>query len=106
MAEGITELTTENFDDFVSSGNVIVDFWAEWCGPCQMTAPEFEKAASENKNVKFGKVDVDGNQDLAGRFGVMSIPTVIFFKDKEQIDRHIGAMFEKEISKKIEENFG
>ena len=105
MTEKITELDKKNFDSFISKGNCVIDFWAEWCGPCKIMAPEFEKASKEIKNVKFGKVDVDGNQDLAGRFQVMSIPTTILFKNKEQVDRHSGTLSFKEIKKMIAENF-
>jgi len=85
-------LTEDNFDDFISSGNAIIDFYADWCGPCKIMAPHFEKASKEMKEVKFGKVDVDAESNLAGRFQVMSIPTTIFFKDKEQVERHTGAL--------------
>ena len=99
----ITALTEKDFDNFISDGNVIIDFYADWCGPCKIMGPEFIKAASHINNVKFGKVNVEGNQDLAGRFQVMSIPTTIFFKNKEQVDRHTGALFEKDIEKKVKE---
>jgi thioredoxin 1 len=101
----IEVLNLENFDDFIEKGNVVVDFYADWCGPCKIMAPEFEKASKENKNVKFGKIDVDGNQDIAGRFSVMSIPTTIFFKDKEQVDRHTGALRAEDIQEKIDKEF-
>ena len=86
----IEHLDEKSFDDFISKGNCIVDFYADWCGPCKMMAPEFDKAAKEMKDVKFGKVNVDGNQSIAQRFQVMGIPTVILFKDKEQVDRFSG----------------
>ena len=105
MAGHIKVLDTKNFDEFISKGNCIVDFWAEWCGPCKIMAPEFEKASIENKNVKFGKVNVDGNQELAMRFGIMSIPTTIWFKNKEQVDRASGALRAEDIKKKSEKNF-
>ena len=101
----IKELDEKNFDSFIAKGNCVVDFWAEWCGPCKIMAPEFEKAAKEIKNIKFGKVNVDSNYELAGRFKVMAIPTTIFFKNKEQVDRTTGAISFKDIKKKIEENF-
>jgi thioredoxin 1 len=101
----ITELNKDNFDEFISKGIAIVDFSAEWCGPCKIMAPEFKKASEEIKDIKFGKIDVDGNQDLAGRFQVMSVPTTIFFKNKEQVDRKSGAMSFNDIKTKIEKNF-
>lgn len=105
MAGKIKVLNEDNFDEFISSGNVIVDFYADWCGPCKVMAPHFEKASEEMSNVKFGKVDVDGNQDLAGRFQVMSIPTIIFFKNGEQTDRNTGAMRIEDIKERVKNNF-
>ena len=105
MAVKIKQLDEKNFDDFIGKGDVIVDFYADWCGPCKILGPELEKASKEIKGVKFGKVDVDRNQDLAGRFGVMSIPTLIFFKEKEQVDRVNSALSVKDIKKRVESNF-
>jgi thioredoxin len=102
----VKELNKENIDEFISSGNVIVDFSAPWCGPCKIMEPEFEKASETFKEIKFGKVDVDGNQDLAGRFQVMSVPTTIFFKEKEQVDRHSGALSARNIEEKVKKSFG
>tara|TARA_Y100000034_G_C6835507_1_gene377510 strand:+ start:447 stop:755 length:309 start_codon:yes stop_codon:yes gene_type:complete len=101
----IKDLNSEEFDDFIADGNSVVDFYADWCGPCKVMAPEFEKASEELKSVKFGKVNVEGNQELAGRFGVMSIPTTIFFKGKEQVDRHTGALRFEDIKEKVEKEF-
>ena len=103
MAE--KELNSKNVDEFVSSGKVIVDFWAEWCGPCKVLGPNFKAASEELKEVKFGSVDVDKNSELTQKFGVMSIPTIIFFKDGKDIDRVSGALEKEEIIKKAEENF-
>ena len=105
MADKISELDEKNFDSFIGKGNSIVDFWASWCGPCKMMEPEFEKASKEIDGVKFGKVNVDGNQELAMRFQVMSIPTTIFFKGKEQVDRVSGAIDFAEIKKRAESGF-
>lgn len=101
----IKELDVENFNDFISKGNVVVDFYAEWCGPCKIMAPHFKKAAESVKDVKFGKLDVDGNQEIASEYGVMSIPTTIFFKDGEMVDRHTGALSESDIKNKISSAF-
>ena len=101
-----TELNEGNFDEFIASGNAIVDFWAEWCGPCKMLGPEFEAASKEGKDIKFGKLNIDGNQKIAERFQVMSIPTMIFFKDKEQVDRTAGAMSKDDILEKAKKAFG
>ena len=81
MSEHTIELTDENFDSKIKEGNWVVDFWASWCGPCRMMEPHFEEAAKEMKGkVNFGKVNVEEAQDLASRFMVMSIPTIIYFK--------------------------
>jgi thioredoxin 1 len=106
MAEGITELNEKNFDGFISEGNSVVDFWASWCGPCKMMAPEFEAASKQiGEKVRFGKVNVEDNQKLAERFQVISIPTLLFFKGKEQVERTSGMMGSNEIVAKVEEAF-
>jgi thioredoxin 1 len=74
-----------------SKGLVLVDFWAEWCGPCKMVAPVLDEIAAEQiGKLKIGKLDVDSNQDTAMKYGVMSIPTMILFKDGEPIERVVG----------------
>lgn len=101
----IKELSSDNFDDFIAKGNAVVDFWAEWCSPCRVMEPHLEKAAQEEKNVKFGKVNVDDEPELAQRFQIMSIPTTIFFKNKEQVDRTVGALSKEMIISRIKDNF-
>jgi len=84
-------LTKSDFDEKVKSGVVMVDFWAEWCGPCKMAAPVIDELADEySGKVTVAKVDVDGEPELAGKFGVMSIPTVILFKDGNETARQVG----------------
>ena len=83
----------KNFDEKVVKSKlpVFVDFFAEWCGPCKMAAPVIDELAEEYKDkVVIGKVDVDKNQEVASKFGVMSIPTVIMFKDGKEVDRKAG----------------
>ena len=99
MAGKIEVLNANNFDAAVAKGTVIVDFYADWCGPCKIMAPAFEKAADKMAGVKFAKLNVDGNQEIAGRYGVMSIPTTIVFKNGNVKDVHTGALSEKEILK-------
>ena len=84
----------EGFDKSIATnGVVLADFFATWCGPCKMLTPVVEALADKyDGKVIVGKVDVDENADLAGQFGVMSVPTVIFFKNGEEIDRKVGAM--------------
>ena len=104
MGKNMIDLDKKNFNKFISDGIVVVDFWAAWCGPCKIMAPIFEEIANEMKGkVKFGKVDVDSESELAQRFQVMSIPTTIFFKDGEQVDRAVGAMPKEDLVEKIKD---
>jgi thioredoxin 1 len=95
MAEGISTLTDSTFDEEIAGSSadvVIVDFWAEWCGPCKMIAPILEEIATEQAGkVSIAKLNVDDNPDAARRFEVMSIPTLIVFKDGQPVRRLIGA---------------
>jgi thioredoxin 1 len=103
MTVGIKDLSNESFNSFVKEGVAVVDFWAEWCGPCKMIAPIFKEAAEElGENAKFGKVDVDKNQELAQKFGVMSIPTILIFKNGEPVDRGVGVVEKEDLVKRIE----
>ena len=88
------ELNNENFTETVESNKpVLVDYWAEWCGPCKMVAPILEEVASDmSEKLIIGKVDVDANQELAAQLNIMSIPTLILFKDGEIVDQAIGAL--------------
>ena len=94
MANGITDLSTATFDETVngSSKPVVVDFWAEWCGPCKKIAPILEEIASERDDVSIAKINVDDNPDIAMKFNVMSIPTMIVFNDGEVAGRVTGAL--------------
>ena len=92
------------FDEFISAGTVVVDFWATWCGPCRMLAPILDEVAAKMPEVKFGKVDVDSATDLAKRFKIMSIPNVCIFKDGELVDRIVGLCDENELAETIKKH--
>ena len=87
----VLHLTSANFDDKISNGLALVDFWADWCGPCRVVGPVIEELAEENEgSVTVAKVDVDSEKKLALRYGVMSIPTVILFENGAEKKRFVG----------------
>ncbi len=105
MAGKVTELNVGNFDKFIKDGKVVIDFWAAWCGPCKVLSPIVEEISGELKGVKFGKVDVDAESGLAQRFQIMSIPTLLYFKNGEMVNRTTGAMDKDELEKIIKDSF-
>jgi thioredoxin len=97
--------TSSNYEDLISSGKpVLVDFWAPWCGPCQMIGKILEEIVPlyEGK-IDILKVNVDENQDLAARYGVMSIPTLLLFKDNELVKKSVGAVPKKQLEELLNE---
>ena len=100
------EITDSNFNEIVTKNDVVlVDFWAEWCGPCRMIAPMIEELANEyDGKAVIGKLDVDNNQESSIKFGVRSIPTLLVFKNGEMVDRHVGAVPKETLSCSINSN--
>ena len=93
----------EEFNKAISEGNVMIDFFATWCGPCKMLSPIVEKISNEYEGAKLYKLDVDEVGDVAQALGVFSIPTLIFFKDGKEVNRHVGFASEKIIVSKLDE---
>ena len=103
------KLTGQNFDEQVMQSPlpVLVDFWADWCGPCKMLGPVIEAIGEQYAGkVLVAKVDVDAEPELARRFGVMNIPTVVFLKNGEEFDRKIGLMSPDEFTAVLDKNLG
>ena len=104
MAGSTIEITDANFEEQVlqSDTPIVVDFWAEWCGPCKQIAPVLEELATENAGTyKIGKLNIDQNRDYAMQFGVRSIPTLLVFKDGEVVDQIVCSMPKASLGEKI-----
>jgi thioredoxin 1 len=102
------ELTDQNFNEIViqSDKPVIVDFWAEWCGPCRMVGPIVEEIGNEySEKAVVGKLDVDNNPNITRQFGIRNIPTVLFFKNGEVADKQVGAVPKSNLVNKLEALF-
>ncbi len=98
------QFTDANFAQEVGSGVVLVDFWAPWCGPCRMVGPIVEELATEySDRAVVGKVNVDENTEIPSKYGIMSIPTLMFFKDGEIVEQVVGAVSKEVIAAKLEE---
>ena len=96
-------ITDTNFEELVKGDKLlVVDFWAEWCGPCLMIGPLIEELASEYEGkVVIGKLNVDENDEVVGQFGIRSIPTILFFKNGKVVDKHVGAAQKSVLEEKI-----
>ena len=99
----IINITKNNFESEVLKSNdiVILDFWATWCGPCRALGPILESFANKNSNIKIGKINVDEEDELAGKFQIISIPTLIIYKNGEIINKYVGLISESKISELI-----
>lgn len=105
MAGNVLQVTDQDFDEKILNGGkpAMVDFWAVWCGPCRMIAPHVEALAQEYTGKAIvAKLDVDQNRQTAIRFGIQSIPTLLFFKDGKVVDRVVGAVDKKVLQSKLE----
>ncbi len=98
------EITDSTFEEVLSTDKlVVIDFWAEWCGPCRMVAPIIEELATEYaEKAVIGKVDVDNNPDITAKFGIRNIPTILFFKNGEIVDKQVGAAQKSALVEKID----
>lgn len=98
-----TVITKDNFQSEVLdySGTVLIDFWADWCGPCRMLSPIVDEVAAENPAIKIGKVNVDAEQELAAQFGIMSIPTLLVFKNGQKSGESVGLIPKEQVEKLI-----
>lgn len=98
MADNVAEITDSNFDQFIKNGGVtLVDCWAPWCAPCRTLSPVIEELAGEMSDVKFAKLNTDENPSSAQKNGIMSIPTMLIYKDGEKVDQLVGALPKGEI---------
>ena len=97
----VLHLNESNFASSIANGVAVIDFMATWCGPCKQMAPIVEKIGAEQTDIIVGKIDVDESQEIAQKYNVLSIPTIIIFKDGEAIDQFIGIVQEKKLLEKI-----
>ena len=96
------ELTNDNFDTTINEGVAMVDFWAPWCGPCRMIAPVIDELAEDfDGKAKICKVNTDEQQDIAIKYGIRSIPTILFFKNGEMVDQMVGAASKDTFAEKL-----
>jgi len=96
------EVTDASFDEFVKNNpKVVVDCWAAWCAPCRMLTPIIDELAEEKADIKFAKLDVDKNRAVPARYGIMSIPTLLYFKDGKLVDKTLGALPKQAIESRL-----
>ncbi len=99
----VQNITDENFTEFIGSNLIaVVDCWAVWCGPCRFLSPVIEELEKERGDIAFGKLNVDENRATPMKFGIMSIPTLLYFKDGNLVDKSVGALPKEAIKRRIE----
>ncbi len=106
MSDNVIEITDANFEEEVVNSDipVLVDFWAEWCGPCRMLTPTIEELAQEYQGkVKFGKLNTDNSRDTAVKFGISAIPTIILFKNGQMAKKTVGLASKRDLQAAIDE---
>jgi thioredoxin 1 len=109
MAEGLVEATSTNWESEVlkAQGVVMIDFWAAWCGPCRMISPTVEELAKEySGKVKVMKLNTDENSEIASRYKIMGIPTIMFFKDGSKVDQIVGVVPKQQLKAKLDSLLG
>jgi thioredoxin 1 len=99
----VEKLTDETFGEFIGSNRiVVVDCWAVWCFPCRFLSPMIDELAKENGGVTFGKLNVDENRVIPMKYGIMSIPTLLYFRDGKLVDKSVGVLPKEELQKRLE----
>jgi len=108
MSDKIIYATEDTFDEVINSDvPVLVDYWAEWCGPCRMIAPILDEVAEEmGDKVKIAKVNVDDNRNIAMKMGIRGIPTLMVFKNGEVVDQHVGALSKTQLTELLNKHTG
>jgi thioredoxin 1 len=102
----LIEITDQNFDEVIANNpKVVVDCWAAWCAPCRIIGPIIEEMAIEHPKVIFGKMNVDQNRKIPIKYGIMSIPTLLYFKDGKLLDKTLGALPKSVLEKKVAKLF-